>query len=130
GSADGWRGPAGRAGVSYSVIVPALNEADRISTAVRSVRELAQADGSAVEVIVADGGSADRTAELAYEAGARVVAAPRGRGSQCNAGAAVATGAILVFLHADTTLPDGAFYLLSGEMATPTVQAGTFRLCL
>lgn len=116
--------------MSYSVIVPALNEAGRIVMAVQRVRELAQADGSAVEVIVADGGSEDRTAELAYEAGARVVAAPRGRGSQCNAGAAVATGAIFVFLHADTTLPDGAFYLLSGEMATPTVQAGTFRLRL
>jgi rSAM/selenodomain-associated transferase 2 len=114
--------------VSFSVIIPALNEAEHIASCVRHVQELARCDGSRAEVIVADGGSQDRTAELAWEAGARVVAAPRGRGPQCNAGAAVANGAIFVFLHADTVLPEGAFFLLSGELAMPTVRAGTFRL--
>lgn len=114
--------------MSFSVIIPALNEAERIAGCVQHVRELARCDGSAVEIIVADGGSADRTAELAYEAGARVVAARRGRGPQCNAGAAVAKGEIFLFLHADTRLPDGAFFLLSSELSTPAVKAGTFRL--
>jgi rSAM/selenodomain-associated transferase 2 len=60
------------------------------------------------EIIVADGGSEDATAQIARPMADRVVDAPRGRARQMNAGAAVAKGDVLVFLHADTILPDGA----------------------
>lgn len=57
------------------------------------------------EIIVADGGSADGTADLVEELADRVVLAPPGRAAQMNAGAALARGAVLLFLHADTRLP-------------------------
>ncbi|HMQ35899.1 MAG TPA: TIGR04283 family arsenosugar biosynthesis glycosyltransferase [Chloroflexaceae bacterium] len=109
---------------SFSVIIPALNEADGIAACVAAVRAL----DPLVEVIVADGGSADGTAELAAAAGAVVVAAPRGRGPQCNAGAARAGGEVLVFLHADTALPDDAFPRLRALFEDPGVRAAKFRL--
>ena len=59
-------------------------------------------------MILADGGSADGTPELAAGLCDRVVRAPRGRASQMNAGAAAASGEVLVFLHADTRLPGNA----------------------
>jgi rSAM/selenodomain-associated transferase 2 len=109
---------------SFSLIIPALNEEERIADCVAAVRAL----DPSVEVIVADGGSADRTAELAAAAGASVVRAPRGRGPQCNAGAAHSSGEVLIFLHADTALPAEAFPLLREALADPDVQVAKFRL--
>lgn len=86
--------------MTVSVVVPALNEASAIEAA------LASAAG-AYEIVVADGGSDDDTVDLAVRAGAKVLNATRGRGLQQNAGAAVATGDVLLFLHADTHLPEG-----------------------
>lgn len=107
-----------------SVIIPALNEEARIGASVSAVRRL---DPTA-QVIVADGGSSDRTIEIAEAAGAMVVRAPRGRGPQLNAGAAVATGDLLIFLHADTYLPAEAFPLLRESFADPAIQVAKFRL--
>jgi len=84
-----------------SVVIPALDEEAAIADAIASVRD--EAD----EVIVADGGSADATRERAVAAGARVVDAPRGRGTQQIEGARAATGEWIVFLHADTRLDPG-----------------------
>ncbi|MBI4293848.1 MAG: TIGR04283 family arsenosugar biosynthesis glycosyltransferase [Betaproteobacteria bacterium] len=88
-----------------SIIVPVLNEAKIIVPALESLA-LLRARGH--EVIVADGGSSDATPELARPLADRVVAAPRGRALQMNAGAALASGGVLLFLHADTLLPPGA----------------------
>lgn len=85
--------------VRFSVIIPALNEAEHVRRAVVSAWQ-----AGASEVIVADGGSSDPTAALAEDAGARVIAAPRGRARQQNAGAAAAGGELLLFLHADNHL--------------------------
>jgi rSAM/selenodomain-associated transferase 2 len=85
-----------------SIIVPVLNEAAGVEPFLAS---LAPFRSRGAEVIVADGGSGDATVALARLAADRVVAAPRGRGAQMNAGAGVATGDILLFLHADTRLP-------------------------
>lgn len=84
-----------------SVIIPALNESESIDATLRS------ASASGVEIIMADGGSTDGTAERAAALGAAVVHSPPGRAGQQNAGAAVAIADILLFLHADTVLPDG-----------------------
>jgi rSAM/selenodomain-associated transferase 2 len=88
-----------------SIIVPVLNEAQGIS---ESLAALAPLRARGHEVIVVDGGSSDQTPDLARRAADRVVSAPRGRASQMNAGAALARGEVLVFLHADTRLPEGA----------------------
>ena len=85
-----------------SIVVPALNEAAGIE---RCLRALAPLRARGHEVIVADGGSEDGTPRLAAPLADRVVAAPRGRAPQMNAGAAAASGDALLFLHADTILP-------------------------
>jgi rSAM/selenodomain-associated transferase 2 len=88
---------------AVSVIVPALDEEERIGAAV----DHAFAAG-AVEVIVADGGSSDATRDVARSRGAHVVTGERMRARQMNAAAATATGDVLLFLHADTLLPPSA----------------------
>jgi len=85
-----------------SIIVPALDEARGIAAALGPLQPLRAAGH---EVIVVDGGSADATMALAAPLADRAFAAPRGRASQMNAGAAVATGDVLLFLHADSQLP-------------------------
>jgi len=87
-----------------SIVIPALNAAERLGACLRA----AGGTGTPVsERIVVDGGSADATVAVARAEGARVVIAPRGRGSQLAAGAASAAGDWLLFLHADTVLSPG-----------------------
>jgi rSAM/selenodomain-associated transferase 2 len=93
-----------------SIVVPALNEAAGIGAALAALAPL-RARGH--EVIVVDGGSDDATAALAAPACDRVLAAPRGRALQMNAGARAARGSALVFLHADTRLPERADELIA-----------------
>src|SRR5215467_7008725 len=95
--------------MKLSVIMPVLNEADGIEEAFRALTPL-RARG--VEVVVADGGSSDRTIVLARPLADIVIAAPRGRGTQMNAGAAASHGDVLLFLHADTRLPPEADALI------------------
>src|SRR5438445_8168390 len=82
---------------SLSAVIPTRNAARTLPANLAALRGA----GIVREVIVADGGSSDETAAHARAAGARVVVAPRGRGSQLAAGAAAATGDWLLFLHAD-----------------------------
>lgn len=83
-----------------AVVIPTLNEAQSLP---RLLDDLSR-QSLALEVIVADGGSTDTTAECARAARARWVAAPRGRGAQMNAGARSARAGCLLFLHADSRL--------------------------
>jgi rSAM/selenodomain-associated transferase 2 len=107
-----------------SVIVPVLNEAGVLAA---SLADLLAQPGD-FEVIVVDGGSRDRSGELASAfAGVRVVHAQRGRALQMNAGAALARGELLLFLHADTRLPAGAIVALDAAQAGAAWQAGAFR---
>jgi rSAM/selenodomain-associated transferase 2 len=106
-----------------SIIIPTLNEADGIVDALNALSQL-RADGA--EVIVADGGSQDRTAELARSRCDKLVEAPRGRGAQMNAGAQVATGGVFLFLHADTRLPEEADRLVREGLATSRRAWGRF----
>ncbi|QDU88708.1 Glucosyl-3-phosphoglycerate synthase [Pirellulimonas nuda] len=107
---------------TVSVVIPALNEADLVAAAVQS----AFACGVG-EVVVADGGSSDNTPGAADRAGARVIGAPRGRGSQLAAGAAAATGEVLWFLHADCRLDPLAGGQLARVLEDPRCLAGAFR---
>jgi rSAM/selenodomain-associated transferase 2 len=108
-----------------SVVIPALEEEASLPAAIRSCREAGRC-----EVVVADGGSRDRTAEVARELADTVVAAPRGRAVQMNAGAAAARGTILLFLHADTLLPPDSLPLVADALGRPGVVGGAFRIRL
>ncbi len=88
---------------SVSVVIPTRNEAPSVAETVRSARA-----AGADEVIVVDGESDDGTAAAAQGLADLVLACPPGRARQMNAGAAASRGEVLVFLHADTTLPEGA----------------------
>jgi len=103
-----------KATTRLSIIVPTLNEADGIEALLCALAPL-RARG--VEIIVADGGSADGTTALAQPHADRVVVAPRGRAQQMNAGAAGARGENLLFLHADTRLPPDADRLVCAALA-------------
>lgn len=107
-----------------SIIIPTYNEARTIGRCLANVRLVAPS----AEVIVADGGSRDKTPHLARAAGAEVVAAGRGRGIQCNAGAACASGDVLLFLHVDTILPADTVGVLKAYFQNEQAQIGTFRV--
>ncbi len=106
-----------------SVIIPTLNEEIALPSTLHSLMK----QPGYYEVIVVDGGSTDRTCELVRgEPRARLLTAPKGRASQMNAGAKQAGGEWLLFLHADTLLPDGALARLNGMEGDGSVQAGGF----
>jgi rSAM/selenodomain-associated transferase 2 len=106
-----------------SVVIPVLDEEADIADALTALAPL-RARGA--EVIVVDGGSRDRTVELARPLTDQVVAAPRGRGAQMNAGAATAQGDVLLFLHADTRLPPDADRLILSGLNASSWQWGRF----
>ncbi len=104
-----------------SVIIPTLNEAENILQTLERVGDIP--DG---EVIVVDGGSKDGTVKMAEEWGARVVRSEPGRGRQMDRGAAEAYGDILLFLHADTLLPEDFQLLIREAMSDPLTAGGAF----
>jgi rSAM/selenodomain-associated transferase 2 len=106
-----------------SIIVPVLNEASGVAAALGA---LARARAAGHEVIVVDGGSSDGTAAAAAPLADRVLSAPRGRASQMNAGAAVASGDLLLFLHADTRLPPDAHEWLGERLDAAALAWGRF----
>lgn len=95
---------------TLSIVIPVLNEAGNIGEQLEKLQSLRQ---RGVEVIVVDGGSSDHTVEIATPLCDCVLRAPPGRATQMNAGAAVARGDGLLFLHADTMLPPQAEQLIA-----------------
>jgi len=108
-----------------SVIIPALNEENNITASITSARAASNA-----EIIVVDGGSSDGTVEKARAAGARVLTSQPGKASQMNAGASAATGDILLFLHADTLLPESYESLIQITLSDEKTVCGAFELKL
>jgi len=110
--------------ISISVIVPTLNEGKHLAaTLARISQQLPDA-----EIIVTDGGSTDATIDIARSFGAILVTASGGRGGQLIEGAKHAQGAVLLFLHADTLLPDIAGTMIADHFLRNEVQVATFRL--
>ncbi len=110
----------------FSIIMPVLNEEAVLEHQLSHlVRRCSHHD---CELFIVDGGSADRTIEIAQPF-ARVITAPHGRAIQMNAGANVATGEVLLFLHADTQLPDDAFCAIEHALTAREVVGGAFQLC-
>jgi rSAM/selenodomain-associated transferase 2 len=108
-----------------SVIIPALNEAEILGATLESV----MVDPSA-EVIVVDGGSRDRTVEVARQYTSQVLVSPSGRGLQQAVGARHSEGSVLIFLHADTRLPPGYQHFICEALAYPNVVFGAFYLAI
>jgi rSAM/selenodomain-associated transferase 2 len=106
-----------------SIIIPTLDEAPRI---VATLESLGALRGRGHEVIVADGGSGDATETLALGLADRVVRSPAGRAEQMNAGARVASGDVLLFLHADTRLPEACDRLVLSGLAAGAEAWGRF----
>jgi rSAM/selenodomain-associated transferase 2 len=117
-----------------SVVIPSLNEeADLAHTLAALVP--AAVDGLVSEVVIADGGSTDRTAEIADAAGANFIRTERGRGRQLAEGARHAKGSWLLFLHADTILQpdwvtDAVALIRAVESGVRPQTAGVFRFAL
>jgi rSAM/selenodomain-associated transferase 2 len=112
---------------ALSVIVPVLNEEAGITATLEALADL-QRFGH--EVIVVDGGSSDRTIELARPLADLVLTAPRGRATQMNAGAARAAGDTLVFLHADTRLPPAADFAIVDGLRYSGRRWGRFDVAI
>jgi hypothetical protein len=106
-----------------SVIIPAINEADNIANTIESI-----GPEDKKEVIVVDGGSNDDTVGIAKSLGARVITSAPPRARQMNRGAAQATGDVLLFLHADTRLPEKFDELILKSLKRPDIVAGAFKL--
>ena len=109
--------------MKLSIIMPVLDEAAEVEAALSA---LAFFRARGVEIVVVDGGSSDATPELARPLADRVIAAPRGRSLQMNTGAAVAQGDVLLFLHADTRLPENADRLVLDGLARSGRTWGRF----
>ncbi len=100
--------------MTLSIVVPVLNESVTLPALLEQLLPLHR---GGVEVIIADGGSEDGTAMIAKRAGFRLVRSERGRARQMNAGARSAGGDVLLFLHADSRLPNGAERLIYAALA-------------
>ena len=110
-----------------SIIIPTLDEAQNIRDC---LERLAPLRARGVQIIVADGASDDDTLQRARPLADRVIVAPRGRASQMNAAAQHASGKVLLFLHADSRLPDDADVLVVNCLAASRREWGRFDVCI
>lgn len=111
---------------SFSVIIPVLSEEAGINALVDHLRAIGY--GFNLEILIADGHPGRTTLAALDRPGVVKVPAPRGRAMQMNAAAAKSTGQVLVFLHADTTLPAGAFQSMENVLADGRLAGGAFAL--
>jgi rSAM/selenodomain-associated transferase 2/rSAM/selenodomain-associated transferase 1 len=106
-----------------SIIIPTLNEAERIKGTITQLQQSKE-----LEIVVVDGGSRDNTVELARLLGARVLQTDASKAVQMNAGAAASVGDVLLFLHADTRLPDNFDTKVMAAVSQNGFCAGAFSL--
>ncbi|MGD8446046.1 MAG: TIGR04283 family arsenosugar biosynthesis glycosyltransferase, partial [Desulfobacterales bacterium] len=108
-----------------SIIIPTLNEAERIKGTITQLQQCKE-----VEIVVVDGGSRDNTVEVAGLLGARVLQTNASKAVQMNAGAAASVGDVLLFLHADTHLPDNFDTKVMAAVSQHGFCAGAFSLAI
>jgi len=108
-----------------SIVVPTLDEASSLAQTLIAARQ-----PGVRELIVVDGGSRDATRDVASRIADQVLVAPRGRAAQMNVGAVAARGDVLLFLHADTRLPNGFAAAVARALADPAVVGGRFDVAL
>ena len=107
---------------ALSIIIPTLNEAASIANTLDRPR-----NEPTVEIIIVDGGSNDDTVSIVQDLGVTVLHAPRGRARQMNIGAASAASDTLLFLHADTLLPENFLAIIQSTLSEPKTSCGAFR---
>ncbi|SJM89969.1 Glycosyl transferase family 2 [Crenothrix polyspora] len=112
--------------MTFSIIIPTLNEAKNIRACLLALQPLR----NQCEIIIADGGSTDTTRIRALPLVDKIILSPCGRAKQMNRGAMQATGDILIFLHADTYLPDNALITLEQQLAQSNTHWGRFDIRL
>ncbi len=110
-----------------SIVIPVLDEASSIRDSLARLQPLRS---RGAEVLVVDGGSADATREIARPLADALIEAPRGRAVQMNAGARASRGDLLLFLHADTLLPEGADASIATALSPGTGQWGRFDVTI
>ncbi|MBW8039976.1 MAG: glycosyltransferase [Planctomycetes bacterium] len=110
----------------FSIIVPVLNEAEQINSLIEHIRS--QSFQRFYEIIVVDGDLQGSTVKVIQDKDLTTITTEKGRGRQMNAGAAVARGEILVFLHADTRLPDNALEKIGRILEDQKYVGGAFDL--
>jgi rSAM/selenodomain-associated transferase 2 len=110
-----------------AVVIPMLDEAPQLP---RLARCLAALDPPPAEIVIVDGGSSDDSVAVAQGLGFRVIASPRGRARQCNAGVAATTAPLVMVLHADTWLPDDAMAVVAATMADRRINLAGFTAIL
>lgn len=118
---------SGNSGSKLTVVIPVLNESSLIEACLARLAPLRQ---RGAEIVVADGGSSDDTPVLAESLCDRVVRSAKGRAIQMNAGADIANGDVLLFLHADATLPDHADRMILDGLSTEGRHWGRFDVWL
>lgn len=111
--------------IDISIIIPTLNEEQVLGKTLASLKNQHN-----LEIIVVDGGSCDSTLDLAQKADCRIFSNPMGRSRQMNRGAAEAKGEVLLFLHADTLIPDNFPELILDAVRQPAFIAGAFSLAI
>ena len=111
--------------ISISIVIPTFNESENITELLDSLKRM----DSNIELIVADGESSDDTVENAKTL-ARIVHAPRGRGSQMNAGAYASSGEVLWFLHADCRPHPDSLGVIRRILKDRRIVGGGFEYCL
>jgi rSAM/selenodomain-associated transferase 2 len=108
----------------YSIIIPTLNEEEflpRVLTNLQKFRE-------EIEIIISDGGSTDNTIKIAENLGAKVCSSKKGKGMQMNRAVQSSNGEVLIFLHADTFLPDDALHLINKYFFNGKIDIATFKM--
>jgi rSAM/selenodomain-associated transferase 2 len=110
----------------FSIIIPVLNEGDKINLLIENLRR--QNRGACYEIIVVDGDLQGGTVRAVEDGNVKTLTTGKGRGRQMNAGAAAAGGETLVFLHADTMLPDKALEKVSRALRDGDYVGGAFDL--
>jgi rSAM/selenodomain-associated transferase 2 len=110
-----------------SIVVPVLNEAEGITATLQALQPLRR-DGA--ELIVVDGGSTDATLARCAGLADQLLSSARGRARQMNIGAQAATGTVLLFLHADTRLPDAALNQVRRALASGERDWGRFDVVI
>ncbi|CAN5224722.1 TIGR04283 family arsenosugar biosynthesis glycosyltransferase [soil metagenome] len=111
--------------ISVSIIIPTLNEVNSLKPTLEALKNF----GKNTEIIVVDGGSEDDTAAIAESYEVRVLHSNRGRGAQLDAGAKLANGNILWFLHADTIAPENAIEQIKNALNDKKIVGGNFTIC-
>jgi len=108
----------------YSIIIPSLNEEKFLPAVLTHLQEF----NEELEVILSDGGSTDNTIKIAEKLGVKVRSGKKGKGVQMNRAAESSNGEVLIFLHADTFLPDDALYLINKFFFTGKIDIATFKM--